>query len=49
MKFKDELNIDDTFPDEQALAAFKDLTPQFINLTNYLVSDMVPQELSFKE
>lgn len=48
MKLKDEPYIDDTFLDEQVLAASQVLTPWFADFANYFASDVVPKDLSFK-
>ena len=41
--------IDDTFPDEHVLAASQDLISWFADFANYLVSDIVPSDLSFHQ
>ena len=41
--------IDDTFPDEHAFAASHDLIPWFADFVNYMVSDIVPIDLSFHQ
>ena len=45
----DKTDIDDTFPDEQVLAASQDLIPWFAYFANYLASDIVPSDLSFHQ
>ena len=44
-KLGDKTDIDDTFPDEYALAASQDLIPWFADFTNYLASDIIFIEL----
>ena len=45
----DKNDIDDTFPDEHVLAASQDLIPWFVDVANYLASDIVPSDLSFHQ
>ena len=40
-------DIDDTFPDEHALAASHDLIPWVADFANYLANDIVPSDLPF--
>ncbi|XP_055814564.1 uncharacterized protein LOC129884259 [Solanum dulcamara] len=46
---KDELEIDDSFPNEQVLAANLDLIPSFADYANYLVSDPLPEDFTFHQ
>ena len=43
----DKTDIDDTFPDENVLAASQDLIPWFTDFANYLATDIIPSYLSF--
>lgn len=43
----DKIKIDDEFPDEHVLTASQYLIPWVTNFVNYLVSDIVPSNLSF--
>ena len=45
----ENVEIDDTFPDEHVLAASHDLIPWFANFAIYLASDIVPSDLSFNQ
>ena len=45
----EKTEIDDTFPDEHVLASSHDLIPWFANFVNYLASDIVPTDLSFRQ
>ena len=45
----DKTEIDDTFPDENVLAASQNLIPWFANFANYLASDIIPSDLSFHQ
>lgn len=47
LKLKYDLKISGTFLDELVLGASQDFIPLFTNFVNYLVSDMVPEDLSF--
>lgn len=49
MKLADGVEITDTFLNEQVLAAYHDLIMWFANFANYLVSDVVPSDLSFHQ
>lgn len=49
LKIEDSVEIDDTFPDAQVLAASHDLIPWFADFANYIVSDVVPSDLSFHQ
>ncbi|XP_049381222.1 uncharacterized protein LOC125845730 [Solanum stenotomum] len=44
-----ELYINDSFPDEQVLATTLDLVPQFVDFTNFIVSDLIPEGLTFQQ
>jgi len=44
-----ELEINDAFPDEQVLAATLDLIPWFADFANFLVSDLMPEGLTFQQ
>ena len=46
-KLGDKTDIDDTFPDEYALAASQDLIPWFADFANYLASDIIPSTNPF--
>jgi len=48
-KEEGELDINDSFPHEQVLAATLDLIPWFAYLANYLVSDLMPEVLNFQQ
>lgn len=45
-RLKEWLNINDSFPDEQVLAASIDLIPWFADFANFLVSDIMPEGLN---
>ena len=45
----DKNDIDDTFPDEHAFAASKDLIPWVADLSNYQSSNIVRSDLSFHQ
>lgn len=47
LKLKDDINIDDTFPNEKVLTTCQNLILWFVDFANYLVSDVVPSDLSF--
>ncbi|WMV32915.1 hypothetical protein MTR67_026300 [Solanum verrucosum] len=49
LKLGDGDEINDTFPDEQVLAASQYLIPWFADFPNYLASDLVPPDLSFHQ
>lgn len=49
LKLKNELEIDDTFLEEQVLAKSQDLIPWFADFAYYLVSNVVPEDLSFQQ
>ncbi|WMV58140.1 hypothetical protein MTR67_051525 [Solanum verrucosum] len=49
LKLADEVEIDDTFPDEQVLADSYDLIPWFTDFANNIVSDVIPLGLSFHQ
>lgn len=44
-----ELDLDDIFPEEDALEASQDLIPWFVDFTNYLENDLVPGEMLFQQ
>ncbi|XP_015166960.1 uncharacterized protein [Solanum tuberosum] len=44
-----DLDTDDSFPDEQVLAVTLNLIPWFDNFANYLVSDLIPEGLTFQQ
>ncbi|XP_047266406.1 uncharacterized protein LOC124897574 [Capsicum annuum] len=48
-KIVDGLEIDDTFLDGQILAVSQDIIPWFTDFTNYLASDLIPEDLSFNQ
>lgn len=41
---RDELEIDDLFPNKQVLAMTLDLVPCFVDFENYLESDIIPND-----
>lgn len=43
----EKLDIDDTFPDEQILAAALEMVPPYADFANFVVSDIIPENLSF--
>ena len=45
----ENVEIDDTFPDEHVLAASHELIPWFSDFANYLSSNIVPSDLSFHQ
>ncbi|XP_055825181.1 uncharacterized protein LOC129893804 [Solanum dulcamara] len=45
----DELAIDDSFPDEQVLVVTLDLISWYADFANYLVSDIMPEDLTFQK
>lgn len=45
-RFEDGLEINNMFPKERVLAASHDLIPWFADYANYLVSDMVPPDMT---
>ncbi|WMV49906.1 hypothetical protein MTR67_043291 [Solanum verrucosum] len=49
LKLGDRAEINDTFPDEQVLAASHDLISWFADFANYLASDIVPPDFSFHQ
>ena len=49
LKLRDDLDIDDTFPDKQVLAKSKDLIPWFVDFANFLASDLVPEVMSYQQ
>jgi len=44
-----ELEIDDTFPDEQVLTVTLDLILWFTDYANFLVSDLMPEGLTYQQ
>ncbi|XP_069143442.1 uncharacterized protein [Solanum lycopersicum] len=48
-EFDEKNEIGDTFPDEHVLAASDDLIPWCANFANYLASDVVPSDFSFRQ
>ncbi|WMV51243.1 hypothetical protein MTR67_044628 [Solanum verrucosum] len=44
-----ELDIDDSFPDEQVLASTLDIIHWFADFSNYLSSDLMPKGLTFQQ
>lgn len=42
-----KLEIDDSFPDEQVLVATLDLVPWYADFDNYLVSNIILDDLKF--
>lgn len=46
---KDELEIDDAFPDEKILAAIIERIPWYTDFANYVVSEVIPENLSFHQ
>lgn len=47
-KFEDDVEINDSFPDEQVLSTSYDLILWFADYANYLLSDMVPPNMTFQ-
>lgn len=45
----DELEKDNSFLDKQVLVATIDLIPFFADFANYLVNDIMPEDLSFQQ
>jgi len=45
LKIGDRAEINDVFPDEQALVASHDLIPWFADFDNYLSCDLVPSTI----
>ena len=46
---ENQVQIDDTFPDEQILAlSHAELSPWFACIVNYLAAGIVPSELKFQ-
>ena len=48
-EFGEKAEIDDTFLDDHVLAASQNLIPWFAEFVNYLVSYIVPSDLSFHQ
>ena len=48
LKLRDDLKIDDTFPDDKVLAS-QDLIPWFADFSNFLASDLVPKDMSYQQ
>lgn len=46
---KGELEIDDSFSDERVLAAVLERVPWYANFKNYVVSEVLPDNLSFQQ
>lgn len=46
-KLKEDLDMDDTFLSERVLSASQDLILWFLDIANFLMSDMVPIDLLF--
>ncbi|XP_049357043.1 uncharacterized protein LOC125821700 [Solanum verrucosum] len=44
-----EFEINDAFPDEQVLATTLDLIPWFVDFANFLVSDLMPEGLTYQQ
>lgn len=45
---REKLEIDDSFLNEKVLAATLDLIPWLAYFGNYLVSDIIPKDLSYQ-
>ncbi|KAF3674437.1 hypothetical protein FXO37_06399 [Capsicum annuum] len=45
----DEFEINDTFPDEEILAAVMEKIPWYADFANYVVSEVIPKNLSFHQ
>lgn len=48
-KCLEDLEIDDSFPDEQVFIATHDLVLWYANFSNYVVSDTIPDNLIFHQ
>ena len=47
---KNQVQIDDTFPDERILAlSYAEISPWFADIDNYLVAGIIPSELTFQQ
>lgn len=48
LKLRDDLEIIDSFPDEQVLETSQDLIPWFADFANYLANG-IPEDMSFQQ
>ena len=47
---KNQVQIDETFPDERILAlSYAEISPWFADIDNYLVAGIIPSELTFQQ
>lgn len=44
----EDLEIDDLFPDKKVCASTLDLIPLFVNFTNYLENNIIPEDLRYQ-